>query len=284
MLKMSGLEMVKHADWLQFGELFSVPKESLNKERWLHLLAAYDPDGSGEIPVSEVVTDALQPVAVELITCLARTVHTLSGRVDQLAATLSGRVDEVAATLSGRVDELAARHELEARAQAGRGAAAAAAHERRMDGRGERAWKRLAERRGWDAWRGLARARQLVERAAARALRARVGAALLAWTAAAAEEAWRRALMQRAASLQRASQPVGRRAWRTWTEAAEAQRARDLGEARRALGGCFWRWAQRAEASHLAVAEAEAEAERLWRLPLEPSSLSPNPSALIPRL
>ena len=31
--------------------------------------------------MSEVVTDALQPVAVELITCLARTVHTLSGKV-----------------------------------------------------------------------------------------------------------------------------------------------------------------------------------------------------------
>ena len=73
--------MVKHADWLQFGELLSVPKEALDKERWLHLLAAYDPDGSGEIPVSEVVTDALQPVAVELITCLARTVHTLSAKV-----------------------------------------------------------------------------------------------------------------------------------------------------------------------------------------------------------
>ena len=81
LLKMSGLEVVKHADWLQFGELLSVPKEALDKERWLHLLAAYDPDGSGEIPVSEVVTDALQPVAVELITCLARTVHTLSGKV-----------------------------------------------------------------------------------------------------------------------------------------------------------------------------------------------------------
>ena len=81
LLKMSGLEVVKHADWLQFGELLCVPKEALNKERWLHLLAAYDPDGSGEIPVSEVVTDALQPVAVELITCLARTVHTLSAKV-----------------------------------------------------------------------------------------------------------------------------------------------------------------------------------------------------------
>ena len=143
MLKMSGLEMVKHADWLQFGELLSVPKEALDKERWLHLLAAYDPDGSGEIPVSEVVTDALQPVAVELITCLARTVH----------------------TLSNRVDELFAKHELEARGQASRGAAAAAAHERRVDGRGERAWRRLAARRGFDAWRGLARARQLVARA-----------------------------------------------------------------------------------------------------------------------
>ena len=63
------------------SELLSVPKEALDKERWLHLLAAYDPDGSGEIPVSEVVTDALQPVAVELITCLARTVHTLSAKV-----------------------------------------------------------------------------------------------------------------------------------------------------------------------------------------------------------
>ena len=81
LLKMSGLEVVKHADWLQFGELLSVPKDALDKERWLHLLAAYDPDGSGEIPVSEVVTDALQPVAVELITCLARTVHTLSAKV-----------------------------------------------------------------------------------------------------------------------------------------------------------------------------------------------------------
>ena len=81
LLKMSGLEVVKHADWLQFGELLSVPREALDKERWLHLLAAYDPDGSGEIPVSEVVTDALQPVAVELITCLARTVHTLSAKV-----------------------------------------------------------------------------------------------------------------------------------------------------------------------------------------------------------
>ena len=105
-----------------------------------------------------------------------------------------------------------------------------------------------------------------------------------AWTAAAAEGARQRALMQRAASLQHASQPVGRRAWHTWTVAAAARRASDLDAARRALGGCFWRWAQRAEASHLAVAEAEAEAERLWRLPLEPSSLSPNPSALIPRL
>eukprot|EP00964_Phaeocystis_antarctica_P040733 scaffold23302_cov44-Phaeocystis_antarctica.AAC.4 len=82
---MSGLEMVKHADWLQFGELLSVPKEALDKERWLHLLAAYDPDGSGEIPVSEVVTDALQPVAVELITCLARTVHTLSNRYGRVS-------------------------------------------------------------------------------------------------------------------------------------------------------------------------------------------------------
>ena len=142
MLKMSGLELVNHADWLQFGELLSVPKEALDKERWLHLLAAYDPDGSGEIPVSEVVTDALQPVAVELITCLARTVH----------------------TLSNRVDELFAKHELEARGQAGRGAAAAAAHERRMDGRGERAWRRLAARRGLAAWRGLARARQVLAR------------------------------------------------------------------------------------------------------------------------
>ena len=104
------------------------------------------------------------------------------------------------------------------------------------------------------------------------------------WTAAVAEEVRQRALMQRAASLQHASQPVGRRAWHTWTVAAAARRASDLEAARRALGGCFWRWAQRAEASHLAVAEAEAEAERLWRLPLEPSSLSPNPSALIPRL
>ena len=117
MLKMSGLELVKHADWLQCGELFSVPKEALDKERWLHLLAAYDPDGSGEIPVNEVVADALQPVAVELITCLARTVS----------------------TLSHRVDELAARHDLEARGQAGRGAAAGAAHERRIEARGERA-------------------------------------------------------------------------------------------------------------------------------------------------
>ena len=85
LLKMSGLELVKHADWLQFGELLSVPKEALDKERWLHLLAAYDPDGSGEIPVSEVVTDALQPVAVELITCLARTVHTLSNRYGRVS-------------------------------------------------------------------------------------------------------------------------------------------------------------------------------------------------------
>eukprot|EP00964_Phaeocystis_antarctica_P034824 scaffold19840_cov33-Phaeocystis_antarctica.AAC.1 len=90
--------------------------------------------------------------------------------------------------------------------------------------------------------------------------------------------------MQRAASLQHASQQVGRRAWLTWTVAAAARRASDLDAARRALGGCFWRWAQRAEASHLAVAEAEAEAERLWRLQLEPSPLSPpNPSALVPR-
>ena len=70
--------------------------------------------------------------------------------------------------------------------------------------------------------------------------------------------------MHRAAASLRESQPARRRAWRTWGEAAAARRARELGKARRALGGCYWRWAQRAEASRVAVAQAEAEAERLW--------------------
>ena len=108
-------------------------------------------------------------------------------------------------------------------------------------------------------------------------MRARAGAGLRTWSA----EAGRLALMHRAASSLRESQPARRRAWRTWTEAAEAQRAREQGRARRAaacscffpttagrllMEGCFWRWAQRAEASRLAVAQAEAEAERLWPL------------------
>ena len=86
LLKMSGLETVRHADWVRCGEQLCVPRESLDKERWLQLVAAYDPDGSGAIPVGEVVMDALEPVAAELITCLAQTVRGLSARVDALTS------------------------------------------------------------------------------------------------------------------------------------------------------------------------------------------------------